>query len=242
MASSRVPAAFDGFRVTLLTDIHGARFGENGAQLLDAVRLSEPDLIAICGDLLDRHTRKPEALEPMLRGLCQIAPTYYVTGNHEWDREDTEALLTGIGECGVTVLRGDWLTLEKDGQSILLAGVDDPNGYTDQTTPGELLNSIRASVSGDPYVMVLSHRNDQLELWAQLQADLVLSGHGHGGVVRLPFGGGLIGVDRRLFPNNCEGLLTSGRTTVAVSRGLGGVRVWNRPHIPTIVLKSVNNS
>jgi len=106
----------------------------------------------------------------------------------------------------------------------------------------ELLDGIRKAVPGDPYVIMLSHRNNQLDMWASREADLVLSGHGHGGVIRLPFVGGLLSVDRTLFPKDCEGLYTQGRTVLAVSRGLGGIRLWNRPHLPTIVLKSVNNS
>ena len=242
VASDRLPAAFDGFRISLLTDLHGATFGKDGMKLLQAVNASKPDIIAISGDLVDRFTKHPEKLQPVLQGLCQIAPTYYVTGNHEWDRDDTEALISMIRTCGVTVLRGRWEILEKDGQSIVLAGIEDPNGYADRVDPGQLLGGIRAETADDPYTIVLSHRNNQLGIWAELQADLVLSGHGHGGVLRLPFVGGVVGVERDLFPKNCEGLLTQGRTTVAVSRGLGGVRVWNRPHIPTIVLKSVNNS
>lgn len=242
VASTRVPEAFDGFRVTLLTDIHGTRFGKDSKQLLDAVRACEPDLIAVSGDLVDRWSKDVRVLEPMLRGLCQIAPVYYVTGNHEWDRSDTEELLDMVESCGVTVLRGDWELLEKDGQAIVIAGVDDANGYAEQTTPQQLMDKIRAAVPDDPYVMALYHRNTHLELWASLEADLVLSGHGHGGVLRLPFVGGVLGVERDFFPDNCFGLYTKGRTTLAVSGGVAGVRVWNRPHIPTIVLKSVKDS
>lgn len=242
VCSERLPAAFDGFRISLLTDMHGATFGKDSGKLLQAVTASEPDIIAISGDVVDRFSGHPEALRPMLQGLCEIAPTYYVTGNHEWDRNDTAALLAMIRECGVTVLDGRWELLEKDGQSVVLAGVEDPNGHADRVTPEVLLNAIRGEGAQDPYTVILSHRNNRLKMWAELGADLVLSGHGHGGVVRIPFVGGLLGVERNLFPTDCEGLLTRGRTTVAVSRGLGGVRIWNRPHIPTVVLKCVNNS
>ena len=96
----------------------------------------------------------------------------------------------------------------------------------------------RIRQDGDPYVVMLYHRNDALDLWAGLQADLVLSGHGHGGVIRLPVIGGLLGVDRKFFPKNAEGLYQAGRTTLAVSRGIGGLRLWNPPHLPTIVLRA----
>ena len=235
--SSRIPAAFDGMRVTLVTDIHGAQFGTGSQRLLHAVADSRPDLIAICGDLADEVTDRT-MLDPLLTGLTAIAPCYYVTGNHEWARPDAEDLLAQIAACGVTVLRNDYRLLEQDGQTLVLAGAEDPHGYADMEQPDHLVNRIRQECGGDPYLMMLYHRNNQLDLWAGLDADLVLAGHGHGGVIRLPFVGGLLGVDRTFFPKDCEGLYTEGRTTLAVSRGLGGLRLWNRPHLPTVVLRS----
>jgi len=237
VTSDRLPQAFDGYRVTLLTDVHGRPFVDNSEKVVEAVRSSRPDIIAISGDLVDKWS-KTEFMEPMLKGLVQIAPTYYVTGNHEWDRDDPEEIIETIRQCGVTVLRNDYLLLEKDGQQIVLAGGEDPNAYAEQTTPTELVEQIRREVPGDPYILMLYHRNDKLAMWSSLDVDLVLSGHGHGGVVRVPGIGGLLGVDRKFFPDDCEGLLQEGRTTVAVSRGLGGLRVWNSPHLPTIVLHS----
>ena len=235
--SGRLPGAFDGLRLTLLTDLHGSRFGDGSRTLLDAVAASKPDVICISGDLADENT-DAEMLPPLLRGLCDIAPTYYVTGNHEWRREDTEALLRQITDCGVTVLRNDYRVLERDGQVLVLAGAEDPNGYADMEKPEELVKRIRQEVPGDPYMVMVYHRNDSIDLWSSLQTDAVLAGHGHGGVIKLPFVGGLLGVDRRLFPQNAEGLYTEGRTTLAVSRGVGGIRLWNRPHLPTVVLRS----
>ena len=237
ITTNRLPQAFDGLRITLLTDLHGAQYGTNSETLLQAVRDAKPDLITICGDLADEDTNRA-MLDPLLTGLCSIAPAYFVTGNHEWVREDTEDLLTQIAACGVTVLRNNYLTLEKNGQTLVLAGAEDPNSYEDMETPDQLVSRIRRDVEGDPYIAMLFHRNNMLELWAGLDVDLVLSGHGHGGVIKLPFVGGLLGVERQFFPKDCEGLYHQGRTTLAVSRGLGGVRLWNRPHLPTLVLQS----
>lgn len=235
VTSARIPEAFDGLRITLLTDLHGAELGQNHQRLLDAVARAQPDLIAISGDLADEHT-DTATLTPLLTALTQLAPTCYVTGNHEWARDDTEALLQQIAATGVTVLRNSYVTLERNGAQLVLAGAEDPMAYADQETPEELVARIRQEVGGDPYLVMLAHRNDRLAQWAALDVDLVLSGHGHGGVIRLPFVGGLFGVDRSLFPDNAEGLYHQGRTTLAVSRGLGGLRLWNRPHLPTIVL------
>ncbi len=234
--SSRIPAAFDGLRITLLADFHGAELGENNCRLLSAVARSQPDLIAISGDLVHRDSDLA-MLPPLLSGLTAIAPTYFVTGNHEWTLTDPEEMLRQVEELGVTVLRNDYRVLERDGQQLVIAGVDDPNAYADMERPAQLVSRIRKETSGDPYLVMLAHRNDMLTQWAPTKTDLVLAGHGHGGVIRLPFVGGLFSVNRTFFPDNAEGLFGKDRTTVAVTRGVGGVRLWNRPHIPTIVLK-----
>ena len=240
LSSDRVPAAFDGFRIVEIADLHGKSFGPDSEDLLRAVREAEPDLIAIDGDLADEETDL-SVIQVLVEGLTEIAPTYYVTGNHEWVMEDRDALLAILEGAGVAVLHNEFYLLTKDGESIVLAGVDDPNGPYDQKTPEELVSEIRAAC-GDPYILMLAHRNDQLDLWSALAVDTVLTGHGHGGVVRLPFAGGLIGVNRELFPYYTAGLYSQGRTDMIVSRGLGNsvvnFRLFNRPHLPVIVLKS----
>lgn len=236
VTSPRLPSAFDNWKISLLTDLHGVELGEGNRRLLRAVEQEKPDLIAISGDLLHENT-DPAMLEPLLKGLTAIAPTCFVTGNHEWGRDDTEAILTTIAEYGVTVLRNDYFLLQREGQTLVIAGAEDPVAYADLERPGELAARIRREVGGDPYTVMVSHRNDRLDTWAAAEVDLVLAGHGHGGVIRLPVIGGLLGVNRNFFPDDAEGLYEKGRTTLAVSRGLGGIRLWNRPHLPTIVLK-----
>ena len=235
VSAARLPAAFSGLRITLLTDLHG----KEPKGLYEAVAAAKPDLIAISGDLIDERS-DPETVYPLLTKLTDLAPTYFVTGNHEWVRDDTEDLLKAIEKTGVTVLRNDFLTMEKDGQTLVLAGGEDPNSYEDLEKPADFVARIRAAVPGDPYIVMLYHRNNTLDLWATLGVDLVLSGHGHGGVLRLPLVGGVFGVDRTLFPKDCEGIYTASRTTQVVSRGLGGIRLFNRPHLPTVVLTQGN--
>ena len=228
--SERLPEAFDGLRITLLTDVHGSK---RTKPLLEAVAGSDPDLIAVSGDLVDEFSDL-SMLEPLLTGLADIAPVYYVTGNHEWARKDTETVLKSLAAWGVTVLRNEHLLLTRDGETVALVGIEDKNAYADMKTPAQVM----AQVPQETFSLVLYHRNDSLDLWAGLQADVVLAGHGHGGLVRLPLVGGLLGVDRTLFPDDCEGLYEKDGTVLAVSRGAGGVRLWNRPHIPTMVLRT----
>lgn len=236
VTSSRLPQGFDGMRVTLLTDVHGARYGKDNHRLVEAVAASGPDIIAISGDFVDEFTN-PETMYALLDRLVEIAPVYYVTGNHEWARDDTEQVLSRLEEHGARVLRNEYEILERNGDQIVLLGLHDKNAYADMKTPQECMEQVRREQGEDAYVLALFHRNDRLQMWSELEADTVLAGHGHGGLIRLPVIGGLLGVDRELFPDDCEGLYTQGRTTLVVSRGAGGVRLWNRPHIPTVVLR-----
>ena len=139
--------------------------------------------------------------------------------------------MSRIGQCGVTVLRNEHLLLTRDGASVTLVGIEDKNAYADMATPEEVM----AQTEG--FTLVLHHRNDEPQLWADLDADVVLTGHGHGGIIHLPLIGGLFDVDRSLFPDYEEGLYETDGSVMAVSRGAGGVRLWNRPHIPTVVLR-----
>lgn len=241
-SSSRLPAAFDGLRIVQVSDLHGKEFGPGNETLLREVAGLTPDLIAITGDLIDDPDQL-SMIEPVARGLAAIAPTYYVTGNHEWAIREAYTVKAALRAYGVQVLTNEYLALEREGQSIVLAGIDDPNGPYDQKTPQTLAGEIHAAL-GDPYVLLLAHRNEYHEVYAQTGFDLTLCGHVHGGIIRLPFTDGLIdNTRRRLFPSYTAGLYDlSGRGTLMVSRGLGNggmaFRLFNRPHLPVIVLRA----
>lgn len=240
LVSPALPPAFDGLRIVELADLHGRVFGRGSRRLLAAVRRAEPDLICIDGDLFDEHTDLA-MLPPLLRGLCAIAPVYYVTGNHEWRVPGLRGILEQMRDCGVTVLQDDWRVLRRGEDALVLAGTDDPCGPAERKTPAELIADIRADAGEAAFLLLLTHRNDQLPQWSALGVQAVLAGHCHGGVVRLPFVGGLFGTDRRLFPAWDAGLYRQGETALYVSRGLGYTnvhfRLFNRPEVAVIVLR-----
>ena len=243
---SNLPGAFDGYRIVLLADLHGAEHGENNIKLVNAVKAANPDIIAISGDLIDRfQAGKPvekqmEIAKTLVKQLVRIAPVYYVTGNHEWDSGAIRELLPMLEENDVYVLRNREVRLEINGESIILAGIDDPNGPADMIKPDELIKSIRQGDSLD-FIVVLSHRNYNLPLYDRLGVDLVLSGHAHGGMIRLPFTDGLIGPLLEFLPTYTSGVYTMGNTNMVVSRGLGNHLGWtrflNNPHIAAIELR-----
>lgn len=238
-----LPEEFDGLRIVHLSDLHGHEFGEGNSDLLERVAEQVPDLIALTGDFIDQ-AQQTGILPALAEGLSAIAPTYYVTGNHEWYVGGVPGIKAILEECGVTVLSNEYVILTRGEAVIVLAGVDDPNGYANQMTPEELAAEIREAHPGK-FTILLAHRNDRFDQYAGAGYDLVLSGHAHGGIVRLPFTDGLVGTDRKLFPTGTAGIYTRGDSTLFVSRGLGnnttpirGFRIFNRPDVAVLVLET----
>jgi predicted MPP superfamily phosphohydrolase len=235
-----LPRAFDGYRITSLSDVHAAQFGKDNRRLIAAVRKTRPDVIAITGDLID-STNQLGVVDALIEGLTAIAPVYYVTGNHEWDSGDIKNLFSLLRRRGVAVLRNEYVVLTRGSDAIVLAGTDDPNGPADMMKPARLIESIRAK-EGDKFLIVLEHRNNHLGLYASLGVDLIICGHAHGGIVRLPFTDGLVGPAREFLPSYTNGVYTSGGASMLVSRGIGNhtgyPRFLNNPHLPVAVLRA----
>ena len=248
--SPTLPAAFDGLRIVQLSDLHNREFGQDNAELYKAVENASPDVIFLTGDLVDEYAAEPVPYARSVgAALSAIAPTYYVTGNHEWAHGNAvvEEIKAALREAGVTVLSNEFVPLERDGDAILIAGIDDPNGYADQKTPGRLAEEIYSAYD-DPFWLLLAHRNNLFNgRYCRLGADLTFSGHAHGGIWRLPFTDGLVDTNLHFLPSftsgfyrctdeDCEG------AEVFVSRGLGNsprwaFRLFNRPQVAVITLK-----
>ncbi len=240
VGNSLLPDAFEGFRIVHLSDLHATSFGEGNERLLSAVRDAEPDIICVTGDMVDGPREEEEDyVRTLMTGLTAIAPVYFVSGNHEWAVGWARELFDLLEELGVTVLRNKYVTLERDGARIVLAGVDDPNGLRDQKTPEEVMKDIDETYPGD-YVVMLAHRDTELETWSRLGVDLVLCGHAHGGLIRLPFTDGLVAPGQGLFPTWTAGVYEEGGTQMLVSRGFTGShgcpRLFNNPEIAVAVL------
>ena len=244
--SSRLGAGWDGVRIVHLSDLHGKEFGADNTRLLAAVREAAPELIVITGDIADAQSGL-DAIPALLEGLAGIAPTYYISGNHEWGAGLIGELRQMLQDAGVTYLRNEAVTLQRSGDTIVLAGIEDPNGYADQKTPAQVAADVYARY-GDPFWLLLAHRNNHFPgEYCLLGADLTLCGHGHGGIWRLPFTDGLISTTMELFPSYTNGLYTcdcgscSG-SAVFVHRGLGNSpripRLFNRPEVAVLTLKA----
>lgn len=235
ISSSHIPSAFNGFRIAQVSDLHNAVFGKDNAELLQALSECEPNIIVITGDLVDaEHTDIDIALD-FAKGATQIASTYYVTGNHEASLPQYDELKTGLESMGVVVLEDKAMQLEYNGDDITLKG--DMFGEV----PAMVDTKLRGLIGDkDNYTILLSHRPELFEAYVNCGADLVLSGHAHGGQFRLPFIGGLVAPNQGLFPKYDAGLYTKGDTNMIVCRGLGNsiipIRFNNRPEIVLLEL------
>lgn len=247
ISSDRLPAPFSGFRIAHVSDLHNTEFGEDNTTLLQMLSECQPDIIVITGDLIDSQRTDIEIALSFAQESVKIAPTYYVTGNHEANCSQYDTLRAGLETAGVIVLEDEIAYLEHDSEIIALLGLADP----DFTIKGDLFGEVPAMVSTKlknmveqetVYSILLSHRPELFDTYVTCGVDLVLSGHAHGGQCRLPLVGGLIAPDQGLFPRYDAGIFTDGNTNMIVSRGLGNsiipIRFNNRPEVVLIELQA----
>lgn len=246
ITSDRIPEAFTGFRIAQVSDLHNNEFGEGNSKLLSLLSQTDPDIIVITGDLIDsRQTDLDVALE-FARQAIEIAPVYYVSGNHEARVSEYEDLKIGLTDAGVIVLENEKIELSREGESMTFIGLDDPS-FREDYLFGDAADVVSTfldelSTESDGYTVLLSHRPELFDTYVDAGVDLVFSGHAHGGQFRLPFIDGLVAPNQGFFPEYDAGLYTEGMTNMLVSRGVGNsiipVRINNRPEIIVVELES----
>ena len=232
-----LPESFAGFKIVQLSDFHGAEFVDD---IVTLVKAEKPDIIALTGDFITDGGDLP-AVRELAQRLTDICDVYFVSGNHDFASGKIDELSDILKACGVKYLRNEYVVLERRGERIVLAGVEDPNSWADLESPEEFIGRLRAEFPDD-YVVLLGHRNYWMEKYPELPVQIILCGHAHGGIVRIPGIGGLLGTDRTLFPDYEAGKYDNGRYTMIVSRGIGNSvalpRLFNRPEIVGVVLKN----
>lgn len=238
--SQKLPESFDGFKIVQLSDLHGAEFGEDGMELVEKVKELEPDIIALTGDFVTDEGDFA-AVEKLAGRLTELCPVYFISGNHEFGSGLAVKVRNILERAGVKYLSNEYLTISRGEDEILLGGVEDPLAYADMLSPDELAQKMN-DAAPDAFKILLGHRNYWMTEYPELPVDLIFCGHAHGGLIRIPGVGGLIGTDRRLFPDFDAGEYNNGRYTLIVSRGLGNSvpipRIFNRPEIVCVELSS----
>ena len=246
ISSSKLPQSFDGYRIAHVSDLHNAEMGKNNEKLLTMLRDADPDMIAITGDLVDSRNTDIEVALQFVREAVKIAPCYYVTGNHEARISEYDELKEAMEAADVTVLEDAQTEISLTGEFITLIGVNDPSYQTDylfgdsETVMNTKLEELHTE--NDGFTILLSHRPELFDTYADHDIDLILSGHAHGGQFRLPFIGGLVAPNQGLFPEYDAGIYTEGNTNMLVSRGIGNsilpFRINNRPEVILIELQA----
>lgn len=244
---SDVPDTFDGYTIVQVSDLHNKDFGN---QLTDKVREQNPDLIVVTGDVIDSNrTNIPVAIEALTK-LIEMAPVYFVSGNHEVASEQYPELQAEMDAIGVINADDSALTLGRNGSEIGLIGLADPLlvtleeietvGTQEQVLEGTL-TELTEELDTD-FTLLLSHRAEVMEMYARAEVDLALTGHAHGGQIRIPGVNGLYAPTQGFFPQYTSGLYEEGDTQMIVSRGLGNslfpFRINNRPELIVVTLES----
>lgn len=224
-------------RLAVVTDFHSS---DNADDVVAMVASCAPDAVLLVGDLFDDDTqnRPTERTLSLMRQLSALYPCYYVSGNHEAWTGEIDALYQQTGEAGVTVLRMSSGVLTVRGQRIALCGIPDPYEMVFSGAPDteEQIRQALEDVDSADFTVLLAHRPELLAKYAQFPFDLVVSGHAHGGQVRIPgVLNGLYAPNQGWFPKLAGGAYTQDGTTLIVSRGLAVrtrlPRIFNRPEV-----------
>lgn len=238
--------------IVLLSDLHSRRFGNDNGKLLTAVREQSPDIIALTGDIIDRDDTAAAIAETaeFAGVLAGIAPVYYSLGNHEQDyiAQNGDDFLQLFSDAGVTILNDAYLDLEINGSKIRLGGMDrmaytGGNGVFDHEARAFLMDYMSTNLP----TILLSHRPEFfsfLSACKEWDIDLILSGHTHGGLIRLPFVGGLYAPIQGWFPKTDYGKYTFFGTRMIVTSGLAAYdrlpRVFNPQEICVVIITKAN--
>jgi predicted MPP superfamily phosphohydrolase len=233
-------------KIVVISDLHSTIFGKDQSPLIERIKKVNPDLILLTGDIFDDIVPM-DGTVLLLNGIAGTVPVYYVTGNHEYWTYNIRAIKNELKIHGINILSDSYSKININGNEIILAGIEDPDKkdyeapeYDQNIVMEEAfreLDEIRA------YKILMAHRPENIETYCKYSFDLVVSGHTHGGQVRIPFiMNGLYAPNQGLFPKYAGGLYRHGKLTHIISRGLSVnpkiPRIFNPPELVVIVIES----
>ncbi|MBB5179745.1 hypothetical protein HNQ44_001169 [Planomicrobium koreense] len=241
LSSAELPAAFDGKRVVQVSDLHNANFGKGQSSLIEKVEAADPDAIFLTGDLIDSNRYDLETSLTLVDALVEMSEVYFVLGNHEVAVNKIDEITAALEERGVTVLMNDKVQWEEGGETVQIAGINDPLFNVDLTEEDFTRDALAETALTDDFTLLLAHRPEMFSIYVEQGIDLVFAGHAHGGQVRIPGLGGLIAPGQGWFPTMTEGIFRKEATQLVLSRGLGNsgfpVRVFNLPEVVAVTLE-----
>lgn len=246
IVTERLPEAFDGYKIAVISDLHKKTFGKDNERLVLAIRQADPDIILFPGDLISRFETTIKPHKKFMSELLKTAPVYYTYGNHETDAD--EQMREDIKTLGMNCLLNCTDTIQKDGQKINFCGVyfeskyyrNEKGGYRGLPKPsvGDIEDCIGKKPEG--FTLLLAHNPDYFEAYAKWGVDITFCGHIHGGIVRIG-NRGLLHPERKLFPKYSEGVYTIGDHSMVLTAGLGKFRLFNPSEVMLVTLKANKN-
>lgn len=237
-----LPEDFQGYKIVQVSDLHNAEFGENNIDLLSVIKEQSPDIIVVTGDIVDSRRTNVQIARDFVNNASEIAPVYYVTGNHEARVKIEDEIDNVELNENVIVLHNKDILLEKGESVIQLIGVDDPDYKAVKDSTEYMSKRLEKYCNNEYFKILLSHRPELFEVYAENNMNVIFSGHAHGGQVRLPFVGGIIAPHQGFFPTYDAGLFyATNDATMVVSRGLGDsiipLRINNPPELIVVTLE-----
>ena len=241
-----LPDEFEGFKILQLTDLHSKEIGG----LISKIEREEPDIVVMTGDMISTDDENFDVFLSCAEEISDKFPTYFIVGNHEQalSRADCAELVAKLADIGVYVLDNERVKIERGDSCINLYGmwfnlrfyrdVNDESTEEYVVTKEHMTNIIGTPEKG--VNILLTHNPVYFDAYAEWGADLTLSGHMHGGMIYVPFKGGLFSPEKEYYPEYDGGYYEKQGSSLIVSRGLGehkGFRFLNQPEITVITLK-----
>ena len=254
---SDLPDEFDGFRIVQISDMHGKTFGKQNSRLVRRIKALEPDALFVTGDMMSSTKDDSQAFLDFLDLFGNTCPVYMCMGNHEQiarmiDEPVYDLFIQRLEERGVILLDNRKTTITRGKSKINVYGLTlelyhysrrDIEYYDENLSLTKEYVKDVLGKKDNGFSIMLAHNPTYFTEYASWGADLILSGHIHGGIVRVPFMGGLLSPERIFFPEYDAGLFESGYAKMVVNRGLGysvvNIRLFNRPEISYVVLKKM---
>lgn len=245
--NGKIPKGFAGYKILHISDLHNKNFY---GRLTKKIKEINPDIIVITGDLIDRRKTRIDIAMKFISEAIEIAPVYYVSGNHEQLSDSYIELKKKLKQLNVFIIDNEYLVLNKGEDDIGILGIADPASIKKEAETyskednilyaESTFKKLYKNISTD-FNILLSHRPELFEVYRVMKVDLAFSGHAHGGQIRIPFMGGILSPNQGFFPKYSEGMITEGKTTMVVSRGLGNslfpFRIFNRPELVVVNLE-----
>lgn len=246
ITNNKIPNEFNDYKIIQISDFHNTKSTKLTNTLVKEIENQKPNLILITGDLIDSRTKDINVAIDFVKKIKKCAPIYFVSGNHEARISDYSELKAKLRENDVIILDNKVDAIELNDSKIKVLGIDDPSMVHESSiTDKEIIKTEINYLEYDrnSFNILLSHRPELFNVYVENEIDLVLSGHAHGGQIRIPFIGGLVAPNQGLFPKYTSGKYMEQKTTMIVSRGIGNsilpYRINNKPELVIITLKNV---